>query len=311
MFSDTGETVRTGGMSRSDSVSSSDMTDLIDEALTLANISNTPGGLSHCESRVVVCGSKENISTMEARLRELGSRNLVGCEVTARGGYRQYESLLNQLSVGDQVIFLWAVETKTGDLDDDLIAIFKSFLQVFAGESIKSMIVVVWYPGAMEDLRESIEDLTEAVRRNYQYNSPLGFPVLQYKPDRQFSTSLAQAVLKVQPFSISNITKTGDTQRQPEDPREPEPESNLVSAMKRFGGQEIEVISVHPQSDQEEEHQEHQEQEEHQEHQEQEEQEEQEQVLVTDPVVLIVGPPGHGKSSVGNLILGGEHFQIR
>ena len=78
--------------------------------------------------------------------------------------------------------------------------------------------------------------------------------------------------------------------------------------MKRFGGQEIEVISVHPQSDQEEEHQE---QEEHQEHQEQEEQEEQEQVLVTDPVVLIVGPPGHGKSSVGNLILGGEHFQIR
>ena len=89
--------------------------------------------------------------------------------------------------------------------------------------------------------------------------------------------------------------------------------------MKRFGGQEIEVISVHPQSDQEEE-QEHQEehQEEHQvaqeEHQEelhvaQEEQEE--QSLVTDPVVLIVGPPGHGKSSVGNLILGGEHFQIR
>ena len=291
-------------MSRSDSVTSSDMTDLIDEALSLANISQTPGLLSHCDSRVVVCGSEETISTMEARLRELGTRNIVGCEVTARGGYSQYGSLLNQLTVGDQVIFLWAVETKTGDLDDDLIAIFKSFLQVFAGEAIKSMIVVVWYPGAMEDLRESIEDLTEAVRRNYQYNSPLGFPVLQYKADSQFSTSLAQAVLKVQPFSISNITKTGDTQREPEEPREPEPESNLVSAMKRFGGQEIEVISVHPQSDQEEEQ-------EHQEHQEEEQQEEQEQALVTDPVVLIVGPPGHGKSSIGNLILGGEHFQIR
>ena len=161
------------------------------------------------------------------------------------------------------------------------------------------MIVVVWYPGAMEDLRESIEDLTEAVRRNYQYDSPLGFPVLQYKPDSQFSTSLAQAVLKVQPFSISNITM--DTRSQPEEPREPEPESNLVSAMKRFGGQEIEVISVHPQSDQEED----------QEVEQEVDQEEQEQVLVTDPVVLIVGPPGHGKSSIGNLILGGEHFQIR
>ena len=78
MFSDPGETVRTGGMSRSDSVSSSDMTDLIDEALTLANISNTPIELSHCESRVVVCGSKENISTMEARLRELEARLMCG-----------------------------------------------------------------------------------------------------------------------------------------------------------------------------------------------------------------------------------------
>ena len=36
-----------------------------------------------------------------------------------------------------------------------------------------------------------------------------------------------------------------------------------------------------------------------------------EEVTVPDPVVLIVGPPGHGKSSVGNLILGGDHFQIR
>ena len=297
-------------MSRGDSGSSSDMTDLIDEALSLANISQTPGVLGQCESRVVVCGSPENISTMEARLRQLGARKVVGCEVTARGGFSQYEGLLAQLSVGDQVVFLWAVETKTGDLDDDLIAIFKSFLQVFAGESIKSMIVVVWYPGAMEDLRESIEDLTEAVRRNYQYNSPLGFPVLQYKADSQFSTSLGQAVLKVQPFSISNITR--DTQTRPEEPREPEPESNLVSAMKRFGGQEIEVISVHPQSDQEEE-QEHQEehQEEQQVAQEEHQEEQEEQSLVTDPVVLIVGPPGHGKSSVGNLILGGEHFQIR
>ena len=289
-------------MSRSDSLSSSDMTDVIEEALTMANISETGGLLQgHCQSRLVVCGSRENIDTMEARLRQLGTTNIVTCEVTARGGYSQYESLLSQLAVGDQVIFLWAIQTRTGDLDDDLIAIFKTFLQVFAAESIKSMIVVVWYPGAMEDLRESIEDLTEAVRRNYQYNSPLGFPVLQYKPDSQFSSSLAQAVLKVQPFSITNITT--DTQTVPEEPREPEPESNLVSAMKRFGGQEIEVISVHPQSDQEEEQQ--------QEQQEEQQEQGEEQALVTDPVVLIVGPPGHGKSSIGNLILGGEHFQIR
>ena len=235
-------------------------------------------------SSVVVCGTRETITTMEGRLRDLGARRVVGCEVTAGGGHRQYESLLNSLNVGEQVIFIWAIETKTGDVDDDLISIFKTFLKIFAPESIKSMIVVLWYPGAMEDLRESIEDLTEAVRRNYQYNSPLGFPVLQYKPDTQFGESLTEAALKVQPFEITNIemkTKREETEQ--------ETKTNLVR--NKFAGEEIEIIS----SD----------------HEQEEKQDEEEDVTVSDPVVLIVGPPGHGKSSIGNLILGGDHFQIR
>ena len=30
-----------------------------------------------------------------------------------------------------------------------------------------------------------------------------------------------------------------------------------------------------------------------------------------EPVVVVVGAPGHGKSSVGNLILGEERFRVR
>ena len=31
---------------------------------------------------------------------------------------------------------------------------------------------------------------------------------------------------------------------------------------------------------------------------------------VDSPVLLLVSPPGHGKSSVGNLLLGPGHFQV-
>ena len=33
--------------------------------------------------------------------------------------------------------------------------------------------------------------------------------------------------------------------------------------------------------------------------------------LLQEPVVAVVGAPGHGKSSVANLILGEERFQVR
>ena len=245
---------------------------------------------------MVVCGGLGTITTMEGRLREKGVRRVLACEVTASGGHRQFEPLLSSLRVGDQVIFIWAIETKTGDVDDDLISIFKAFLKIFAPESIRSMVVVLWYPGSMEDLRESIEDLTEAMRRNYQYNSPLGFPVLQYKPDTQFGENIAEAILKVQPFKITNIEKKKKREEQEEEEEMEVKESTTNLVRNKFAGEHIEVITT------DEDH-----------HQSEEEQEEktEEEVTVPDPVVLIVGPPGHGKSSVGNLILGGDHFQIR
>merc|ERR1719392_144957 len=57
----------------------------------------------------------------------------------------------------------------------------------------------------MEDLQESIEDLTEIVRTNYQYNSSLGFPVLQFKSDEQFVTSFTKNIQEVKPFIVQEI----------------------------------------------------------------------------------------------------------
>ena len=32
--------------------------------------------------------------------------------------------------------------------------------------------------------------------------------------------------------------------------------------------------------------------------------------LVDSPVIVLVSPPGHGKSSIGNMLLGPGHFQV-
>ena len=90
-----------------------------------------------------------------------GNKNVLGCPISYNGGVHQYEELLQQLSVGDEVVFIWAFETKTGDIDDKLIKVFKDFLGIFASESVKSMIVVLWYPGLIENLKTKVSPVAQ------------------------------------------------------------------------------------------------------------------------------------------------------
>jgi len=165
----------------------------------------------------------------------------------------------------------------TGDFDDELIRVFKDFLDIFASEAIKSMIVVLWYPGHMEDLRESIEDLTKKVKKEYQYNSPLGFPILQFKNDEQFSSSLVQKLYEIQPFEITNIAISQGSIE----------ESKAIAQSQEIVVVSNDLVEREP-TDEDDINSE-----------------------VDNPVILVVGPPGHGKSSVANLVLGEEKFQVR
>ena len=263
----------------SSSSSSDDITEAIEEAFNQVQensnnheeylvVNDYPRDLELFNSTIVVLGSTETIRAMNQTIVKLGARNIIDCPVSYEGGLLQYEDLLQSLGVGDQVVFVWAIETRTGDIDDQLIGVFKNFLNIFAADSIKSMMVVLWYPGSMEDLRESIEDLTEIMKRNYHYNSPLGFPVLQYKADDHFNDSLLKSLFDIQPFKITNITMNQNN------------DDNIKNQQPSVDrSQDIVVVS----SENEE----------------------------WNPVVLIMGAPGHGKSSIGNMILGGEYFQVR
>ena len=270
----------------------SDMTEALDEAINHVThhqresrvivVDEEPSNLSQYLSKIIVMGNSETIRTMSSLLRQQGAKNILGCQISYKGGIRQYEEMLQDISVGDEVVFVWAIETETGDIDEDLIGVFKDFLSIFASDSIRSMVVVLWYPGPLEDLRESIEDLTDIMQRNYHYNSSLGFPVLKYSTDSYFTGSLIKKMYEIQPFKITNISMS----------------QNKVEKVKKTvtKSEEIEIVST-----------------EHFEDHESIEKDEydDEDNLVEDPVVLMVGPPGHGKSSVGNLILGGDYFQIR
>ena len=290
--------------SRSISSSSSDMTEALDEAISqvqgqddFVQVEKSPTHLNNYQSKVVILGDQNTIRAMTNTLMKLGAQNILGCPISYEGGVLQYEDLLQSLSVGDEVIFVWAIETRTGDVDDDLIGVFKDFLNIFAAESIKSMIVILWYPGSLDDLRESIEDLTEIVKKNYHYNSPLGFPVLQFSPDEQFSVSVVKTMYDVQPFKITNIsishTNTETSSREVAKTTDIE----VVSTEHVYVNQDdtseevavdvddLENVENAPVAGP--------------------------PVSVADPVVLVVGPPGHGKSSVGNLVLGGDYFQVR
>ena len=239
-------------------------------------IEDAPINLYQYTSKIVVLGTADTIHSMSSTIMKQGNKNVLGCPISYNGGVHQYEELLQQLSVGDEVVFIWAFETKTGDIDDKLIKVFKDFLGIFASESVKSMIVVLWYPGLIENLRESIEDLTDIVRKTYNYNSPLGFPVLQYKNEEEFSSNLVQKLFEIQPFRITNIAIS---------------EENIEESTGLSQDQEIVIVST--------------------DHVERASNDEDINAEVDNPVILVVGPPGHGKSSVANLVLGEEKFQVR
>ena len=282
---------------------STDMTEAIDFALNQITINNTSSHesqkrLDKYESKFVLLGNQDTMNAMWNTLRRQGVReqDFLTCPISPEGDMLQYEDLLRSLTVGDQVVFVWAIKTQSGNVDDDLIMVFKDFLDIFAADAIKSMAVVLWYPGSIEEIQGSIEDLTERVKKKYHYDSPLGFPVLQYTPDAQFETKVVETMLGMQPFKITNITFSKP---------EPVPEQEMTNTMREeemnmrhekrsiAKSQEIVVVSTdHVTEDRDQERFD-------------------EETFVETPVVLVVGAPGHGKSSVGNLILGGDHFQVR
>ena len=284
---------------------STDMTEAIDFALNQISVNHTfsreiKKQLNDYQNKFVLLGNQDTMNAMWNTLRRQGviDQDILTCPISPEGDMLQYEDLLRRLTVGDQVVFVWAIKTESGNVDDDFIMVFKDFLDIFAADAIKSMAVVLWYPGSIEEIRGSIEDLTERVKQKYQYSSPLGFPVLQYTSDTYFEAKVVETMLGMQPFKITNITLS-----------KPEPllEQDLTNTLRGVGmvkedrliskSQEIVVVSTdhvteNTQDGEEEERVDH-------------------ETLVETPVVLLVGAPGHGKSSVGNLILGGDHFQVR
>ena len=280
------------------------MTEAIDFALNQITINNTSSHnsqkrLDKYQSKFVLLGNQDTMNAMWNTLRRQGVReeDFLTCPISPEGDMLQYEDLLRSLTVGDQVVFIWAIKTQSGDVDDDLIMVFKDFLDIFAADAIKSMAVVLWYPGSIEEIQGSIEDLTERVKKKYHYDSPLGFPVLQYTPDAQFEAKVVETMLGMQPFKITNITFSKP---------EPLPEQEVTMrdevirhekrTIAKAKSQEIVVVSTEDVTEN---------------FQDREEERFDEETFVETPVVLIVGAPGHGKSSVGNLILGGDNFQVR
>ena len=283
---------------------STDMTEAIDFALNQITINNTSSQASQkrldkYQSKFVLLGNQDTMNAMWNTLRRQGVReeDVLTCPISPEGDVLQYEYLLRSLTVGDQVVFVWAIKTQSGNVDDDLIMVFKDFLDIFAADAIKSMAVVLWYPGSIEEIRSSIEDLTERVKKKYHYDSPLGFPILQYTPDAQFEAKVVETMLGMQPFKITNITLSMP---------EPLPDQDVSNTMRDEGirqekrsiakSQEIVVVSTEHVTENI--------------HDRDEERMDAETFVET-PVVLVVGAPGHGKSSVGNLILGGDNFDIR
>ena len=270
---------------------STDMTEAIDIALNQITINNSSttgvdseNRLHNHQCKFVLLGNQDTMNAMWNTLRRqgVGEQDFFTCPISPEGDMLQYEDLLRSLTVGDQVVFVWAIKTQTGDVDDDLIMVFKDFLDIFAADAIKSMAVVLWYPGSIDEIQGSIENLTERVKKKYHYDSPLGFPVLQYTPDIQFEAKVVKTMLGIQPFKITNITLTKP---------EPLPEQELTHTR----SQEIVVVSTdHVTEDRD-----------------MVEDKFDEEIFVETPVVLVVGAPGHGKSSVANLILGGDYFQVR
>ena len=220
-----------------------------------------PLDLTYINATIVLLGTEPNVNHLHQFLEERSMRRIVCASIDGTAGMEPYINLATKLTPGEEVIFIWAVETKTGEFSDDLVYMFADFIKMFSPDAIQSMIVVLWHPGSSQDTRNSVEDLTKKFSQTLEYTTTIGFAVMHYKPIPRFYEALAQKLVSVNPM---RFTEAYIDQEIPEDA--------------------IESVS-----------------------------EEVEEVVdqVDSPVLLLVSPPGHGKSSVGNLLLGPGYFQVR
>ena len=221
--------------------------------------------LKSIDSVVVILGTEPNITQIRDFLKQRNVSKVVCAPVSTTNNSRApYKELAQKIKCNEKVIFIWAVETKTGQFLDDMVHMFADFIEAFSPEAIESMIVVLWHPGSTDDIKSSVEDLTRKFEQCIEYHSSIGFTVLHYKPIQRFYETLAEKTLSIKPmafklgFSVEALETTSN--------------STLSDTENIIGGPDETVDS---------------------------------------PVILMVSPPGHGKSSVGNLLLGAGNFPVR
>ena len=243
-----------------DDSSSSDSGETIEVVQIPEQHSQASVNLTHLDSTVVVLGTEPNVSHIYSFLKQKNVRKAICSSVSGLDEVISYTNLATELAPGENVVFVWAVETKTGELSEDLVFMFRDFIEVFSPNSITSMIVVLWHPGSTEDIRSSVEDLTKKFEQSMEYHSTIGFAVMHFKPIPRFYEALADKLVALKPMRFD----AGYFQVETEVSIAPEEERNETP---------LETVDS--------------------------------------PVLLLVSPPGHGKSSVGNLLLGAGHFQVR
>jgi hypothetical protein len=220
--------------------------------------------LASLQASIVILGQEPNLSHMKSFLEEHNVNSIFTCEVQAsKSGISIYDGLTRALPSTANIIFIWTVETKTGEISDDLVWMFSDFIEAFSDKAIENMIVVLWHPSKHKDLNGSLPDLSKIVQNNFEYKSSLGFAVLQYRPVKQFYRCLSKKIAEAKMFHWIK-------------PCMPEKTAESTEVFRKNSGEQKDTIIS----------------------------------TVDDPVVVLVSPPGHGKSSIGNMLLGPGHFQV-
>ena len=259
--------------------------------------------LSTLYSTIVLLGTEPNLSHIYNFVRNHRAQDVICCVKDSNFKLR-YDDLLARLKDGDHLIFIWAVENKTGDFSQEMVLMFADFIEIFSPAAINSMIVVLWHPGSTTDIKASVENMTHLFEQSIEYNTSIGFPVLHFKPIPRFYSTLLDKLLTTPPVKyieqlqtdrysplepqIKIVPRTGndsdiavqnDTRTRTSSSSSSSSSAATVEDVNDAAGETIdqEVVVTEQQSDK---------------------------------VLVLLSPPGHGKSSVGNLIMGDGHFQV-
>ena len=251
--------------------------------------------LANLHSTIVLLGTEPNLSHIYNFVKNHKAQDVICC-VRDSSLKMRYDDLLSRLKDGDHLIFIWAVENKTGDFSQQMVHMFADFIEIFSPASINSMIVVLWHPGSTTDIKASVENMTYMFEQSIEYNTSIGFPVLHFKPIPRFYSTLLDKLLITPPVKfIERIPDCnspleprveivpqsgGDSDRTVKDGRSSS-SSSSTTTVEEANEVVVETVAESPV---------------------------QEEQLAQ--VLVLLSPPGHGKSSVGNLIMGDGHFQV-